>query len=117
VRRVETIPNSDLRRAGVPLAGFPELPGVFEVAGGTESLRIDIANIKALSVETWMGVHQATIRYAEGQGWEKGRKARIDSTVVETDIHLPTDSTLLQDGIRVITRWLADGHEFSPRPE
>lgn len=73
-------------------------------------------NIKALSVETWMGVHEATIRYAEGQGWEKGRKARIDSTVVETDIHLPTDSTLLQDGIRVITRLLADGQEFCPRP-
>jgi IS5 family transposase len=73
-------------------------------------------NIKALSVETWMGVHEATIRYAEGQGWEKGRKARIDSTVVETDIHLPTDPTLLQDGIRVITRLLADGQEFCPRP-
>jgi IS5 family transposase len=73
-------------------------------------------NIKALSVETWMAVHEATIRYAEGQGWEKGRKARIDSTVVETDIHRPTDSTLLQDGIRVITRLLAEGQEFSPRP-
>lgn len=73
-------------------------------------------NIKALSVETWMAVHEATIRYAEGQGWEKGRKARIDSTVVETNIHLPTDSTLLQDGIRVITRLLGEGQEFSPRP-
>jgi IS5 family transposase len=73
-------------------------------------------NIKVLSVETWMGVHQATLRYAEGQGWEKGRKARIDSTVVATDIHLPTDSTLLQDGIRVVTRLLAEGQEFSPRP-
>ena len=73
-------------------------------------------NIRALSVETWMVVHEATIRYAESQGLEKGRKARIDSTVVETDIHLPTDSTLLQDGIRVITRLLAAGQEFSPRP-
>jgi len=72
-------------------------------------------NIKALSVETWMAVHEATIRYAEGQGVEKGRKARIDSTVVETDIHRPTDSTLLQDGIRVITRLLAQGQEFFPR--
>ena len=52
----------------------------------------------------------------KSQGLEKGRKARIDSTVVETDIHPPTDSTLLQDGIRVITRLLAEGQEFSPRP-
>ena len=73
-------------------------------------------NIKALSVETWMAVHEITLRYAEAQGWEKGRKTRMDSTVVETDIHLPTDSTLLQDGIRVITRILAEGQEFSPRP-
>ncbi len=73
-------------------------------------------NIKALSVESWMGVHEATLRYAESQGWEKGRKARLDSTVVETHIHLPTDSTLLQDGIRVITRWLGEGQELSPRP-
>jgi len=73
-------------------------------------------NIKALSVETWMAVHEATIRYAESQGLEKGRKARMDSTVVATDIHAPTDSTLLQDGIRVITRLLAEGQEFSPRP-
>ena len=73
-------------------------------------------NIKALSVESWMAVHEATLRYAESQGWEKGRKARIDSTVVETNIHRPTDSTLLQDGIRIITRWLAEGQEFSPKP-
>jgi len=74
-------------------------------------------NIKALSVETWMAVHEATLRYGESQGWEKGRKARVDSTVVETNIHLPTDSTLLQDGIRIITRWLAEGQELSPRPD
>ena len=73
-------------------------------------------NVKALSVETWMAVHEISLRYAEGQGWEKGRKTRMDSTVVETDIHRPTDSTLLQDGIRVITRLLAEGQEFSPRP-
>jgi IS5 family transposase len=35
---------------------------------------------------------------------------------VETNIHRPTDSTLLQDGIRIITRWLGEGQELSPRP-
>ncbi len=45
----------------------------------------------------------------------RGRKLRIDSTVVPTAIHYPTDSTLLADGVRVISRlvgrargWLAD---------
>ncbi|WP_439116289.1 transposase, partial [Nitrolancea hollandica] len=34
----------------------------------------------------------------------RGRKLRIDSTVVETNIHVPVDSTLLGDGIRVLNR-------------
>jgi len=74
-------------------------------------------NIKALSVESWESVHQAVLGYAEGQGLEKGRTARMDSTVVETNIHPPTDSTLLQDGIRIITRWLAEGKSVLPVPE
>jgi IS5 family transposase len=74
-------------------------------------------NIKALSVESWESVHQAVLGYAEGQWLEKGRTARMDSTVVETNIHPPTDSTLLQDGIRIITRWLAEGKSLLPVPE
>jgi IS5 family transposase len=35
-----------------------------------------------------------------------GRKLRIDGTVVETTIHHPTDSTLLNDGVRVLSRAL-----------
>jgi IS5 family transposase len=34
----------------------------------------------------------------------QGRKLRVDTTVVETNIHYPTDSTLLGDGVRVLTR-------------
>jgi IS5 family transposase len=34
----------------------------------------------------------------------RGKKLRIDTTVVEYDIHHPTDTGLLNDGIRVITR-------------
>jgi IS5 family transposase len=34
----------------------------------------------------------------------RGRKLRIDTTVVESDIHHPTDTGLLHDGIRVISR-------------
>ncbi len=33
-----------------------------------------------------------------------GRKLRIDGTVVETNMHHPTDSTLLNDGVRVLSR-------------
>jgi IS5 family transposase len=34
----------------------------------------------------------------------QGRRMRVDTTVVETDIHYPTDSSLPDDGNRVLTR-------------
>ena len=40
------------------------------------------------------------------QGLIQGRRLRVDTTVVETNIHYPTDSTLLADGVRVLTRTL-----------
>ena len=74
-------------------------------------------NIKPLSEETWEAVHECLMQYALETGIENGRKVRIDSTVVESNIHDPSDSTLLWDGIRVITRWLEEGHALAPRPD
>lgn len=71
-------------------------------------------NIKALREETWEAIHREIIGYAKEVKIETGRKVRIDATAVETDIHHPTDSTLLADGVRIITRWLAEGKELSP---
>jgi len=73
-------------------------------------------NITSLGDQTWEAIHREVLLYAQRKGIERGRKIRIDSTVVETDIHHPTDSTLLWDGIRVITRWLVEGKELSPEP-
>ena len=73
-------------------------------------------NIKALREETWEALHREIIGYAKQEKIESGRKVRIDATAVETDIHHPTDSTLLADGIRIITRWLAEGKELTPAP-
>jgi len=52
------------------------------------------------------------IRYAAETGVERGRKVRVDSTVVQTNVHAPTDSSLLWDGVRVLARLLkrADEH-------
>jgi IS5 family transposase len=36
----------------------------------------------------------------------RGRRLRVDTTVVETNIHYPTDSSLLGDGVRVVQRGL-----------
>jgi IS5 family transposase len=46
----------------------------------------------------------------------RGRRLRVDTTVVETNIHHPTDSTLLADGVRVLTRTLHRlGHRIRNR--
>lgn len=74
-------------------------------------------NIKPLSEETWEAVHQCLMQFAQEAGIESGRKVRIDSTVVESNIHDPSDSTLLWDGVRIITRWLEEGHTLAPRPD
>lgn len=42
---------------------------------------------------------------------EDGNALRVDTTVVETNIHWPTDGTLLWDAVRVLTRQIADLRE------
>lgn len=49
-------------------------------------------------------LHRQVVEVARRAGVTRGRRFRIDTTVVETNVHYPTDSTLLQDGIRVLTR-------------
>ena len=49
-------------------------------------------------------LHMRVVGLAQAQGVTRGRKLRVDTTVVETNIHYPTDSSLLGDGTRVLTR-------------
>src|SRR6266581_7656414 len=48
--------------------------------------------------------HQRVVAQAQAEKVIRGNKLRIDTTVVETNIHYPTDSVLLGDGVRVLTR-------------
>jgi IS5 family transposase len=73
-------------------------------------------NIKGITEETWEAIHRDVLEYAAREHIEKGRTIRVDATAIETDIHYPTDSTLLADGVRIITRWLAEGKELTPQP-
>jgi len=51
-------------------------------------------------------IHRRLLEMAKDYGLIKGRRARVDTTVVETNISYPTDSNLLADGVRVLTRGL-----------
>lgn len=71
-------------------------------------------NITALSAATWEEIHRITMKDAEKHGIEKGRKVRIDCTVVESNIHTPYDSQLLWDTVRVLDRLLGRAKEELP---
>jgi IS5 family transposase len=65
------------------------------------------AAIKAISAQTWEAINRILTAYAEEKKLEKGREVRIDCTVVSSNIHEPSDSELLWDAVRVITRLLS----------
>ena len=64
------------------------------------------AAIKSLRAETLESIHRELISSAIVAQVEAGETVRIDSTVVESNIHHPTDSRLLWDCVRVLTRLL-----------
>jgi IS5 family transposase len=58
----------------------------------------------ALGADVIKQIHARMVTLAQSHGLTEGRRMRIDTTVVETNIHYPTDSGLLGDGVRVLTR-------------
>lgn len=62
--------------------------------------------ISAISDVTWEQINQRLLKSAAKARKEKGEMLRIDSTVIESPIHAPTDSTLLWDSVRVLVRLL-----------
>jgi len=61
---------------------------------------------KALSAQTWGRINDALKRYAVDRRGTDVTRIRTDSTVVATNIHYPTDSSLLLDGFRALERLL-----------
>jgi len=57
-----------------------------------------------LTPATVRALNEAIVQAAVTLGLEDGARLRVDTTVVETDIHWPTDSGLLWDAVRVLTR-------------
>jgi transposase, IS5 family len=60
-----------------------------------------------LTPQTLQTINQQVVKAAVDLGLEDGKQLRVDTTVVQTDVHHPTDNTLLWDVVRVITRLVA----------
>jgi IS5 family transposase len=68
-------------------------------------------SIKRVRAETWEAINSMVVQSAAQFGVERGDKARTDCTAVESDIHHPTDSTLLWDCVRVLVRLMNAGRD------
>jgi IS5 family transposase len=60
----------------------------------------------AISAATWATINRRLGVYAVREEKIEGEKLRLDTTVVEVNIHYPTDSSLLWDGFRTLARLL-----------
>jgi IS5 family transposase len=68
-------------------------------------------NIKRVKASTWEQINRLVIGYAQDKKIESGRSTRSDCTVVETNIHEPSDSSLLWDCVRVLVRLMTKAKE------
>lgn len=73
-----------------------------------EALQQNIKKIKAATLEAF---NRLIIKEGIRRGIELGRRVRTDCTVEETNIHAPTDSTLLFDVVRVLARIMGKARE------
>ena len=73
-------------------------------AGDVPDAKTILKIARALGPDVIEQLHRQVVEVATRAGVTHGRRFRIDTTVVETNVHYPTDSTLLRDGVRVLTR-------------
>lgn len=64
--------------------------------------------------KTWKKVNKLLGRYAAKKDLISGEKLRLDTTAVETNIHWPTDSSLLWDTYRVLARLIDRTRDLDP---
>ena len=70
------------------------------------------ATVGAVRPETWEQVNRHLPPAARDGGAETAARMRVDSTVTETHILAPANSRLLYDGVRVLTRLLAEARQL-----
>jgi len=73
-------------------------------AGDVPDAKTILKIARALGPDVIEQLHRQVVEVAKRAGVTHGRRFRIDTTVVKTNVHYPTDSTLLQDSVRVLTR-------------
>ncbi len=73
-------------------------------------------NVKKVEAITLERINVLLIEHAITAKIEDGNKIRVDCTVMETNIHDPTDSSLLVDSVRVLTRLMDRAQKYAEAP-
>ena len=68
-----------------------------------------------LGDKTWQTMNQVLAQYAKQQEKISSEKLRLDTTVYETNIHYPSDSSLLWDSFRTLARLLQQIQQELPQ--
>ena len=68
--------------------------------------------IKAIRQETLEQINRLLVGIAQQKRIEDGKTIRVDTTVVEANIHPPLDSNLLWDSVRVVTRLMGQAQKI-----
>jgi transposase, IS5 family len=72
--------------------------------------------ISAISAASWEVINRTVVSSARQEKLERGTTVRIDSTVTQALMHAPSDSSLLWDGVRVMTRLLEQASAIPGAP-
>ncbi len=72
--------------------------------------------VSAIRPQTWERINGVLMGSAREERFEPGERVRIDSTVTDSPIHEPSDSSLLWDGVRVLVGLLEAAQELPGAP-
>jgi IS5 family transposase len=112
---VHQIESTSLRETVIRIAESPTLQ-MFIRLGNRPVMDFTFLNraFKAIRPETWKIVNEKLAQYAVKKRDVDVSRIRADSTVIETNIHYPTDSSLLWDSYRVLSRLLRAVRDEAP---
>lgn len=113
---VHTVEGEDLRGTIVRISESPFLQDFLRLGNRPvmDFTFLDRA-FKAVRPQTWKKINETLTGHAREAKCIDPSAIRVDTTVVETTIHYPTDSSLLWDSWRVLARLLREGRSLAPQ--
>ena len=113
---IHTIEGLDLRGTVILISECPFLQDFLRLGNRPvmDFTFLDKA-FKAIRPQTWKRINEALCGYARREKRMDPSAIRVDTTVTETTIHYPTDSSLLWDSWRVFARLLRQGLSRVPQ--